>query len=275
VSTRRKPPDFSTCWLKLRRARVHFDAIAAQVKPIEEPDPGRLDIAFEQVEEGVREYSVHTLPPVTWLTDDAPLIIGEFLHNARGVLDHAIYQVTRGRDSAWPCCRNEPGFSTEGMRMLPGITEPYLTIVKQAQPYYGGDGSAAALAFNPIAILTRLSNRDKHRLIIPVGLYNAYHHWIALPDIPGRKLESKWIYFGKGTTERRTEIMRFRLWPLYVTDHVNVHPGFSFQIAMKDNLPLLPILEAIGRQVEFNLRRFDAAARYGTAPILFSGPHVF
>jgi hypothetical protein len=275
VSTERKPPDFSACWLKLRRAHKHFEAIAAQVKPIEEPDPRRLDVAFEQVEDSVREYSVHTLPPATWLTDDAPLIIGEFLHHARGVLDHAVYQVTRGPDSGFPACLSEVAFATEGMRMLPRITEPYLTIVKQAQPYYGGDDPVAAAAFNSIAILTSLSNRDKHRLIIPVGLYNAHRHWIGIPDVPGRKLETKWLYVGKGTTERRTEIMRFRMWPLFATDHVNVQPGFSFEVAMKGNLPLLPTLEAIGRQVEFNLRRFEAAAQYGTAPVMFSGPHVF
>jgi hypothetical protein len=275
VSAKRKPPDFSACWLKLRRARNHFQTVAAQVEPIEQPDPCRLDTTFKQIDESVREYSVHTLPPATWLADDAPIVIGEFLHNARGVLDHAVYQITRGSDSGFPACRSEDAFLMEGMGLLPGITEPYLTIVRQAQPYYGANGSEAVAALNPIAILTSLSNQDKHRLVIPIGLYDARRHWIGLPDVPGRTLETEWIYFGQGTTERRTEIMRFRIWPLFATDDVRVEPGFSFHVGMKGNLPLLPILEAIGRQVEFNLRRFEAAAQFGTAPVMFSGPHVF
>jgi hypothetical protein len=44
---------------------------------------------------------------------------------------------------------------------------------------------------------------------------------------------------------------------------------------MKGNLPLLPMPEATGRPVEFNLRRFESAAQFGTAPVMSSGPHVF
>jgi hypothetical protein len=57
--------------------------------------------------------------------------------------------------------RRNPGLRD---RALTGVAEKYRTAIDQAQPYRRGD----AARWEPLSILSWLSNVDKHRFIHPV-----------------------------------------------------------------------------------------------------------
>ena len=115
------------------------------------------------------------------------VLIGDCIHNARCVLDHAVYQVAAGdekqlRQSQFPMLpsQNDKEFD----RRLPGVPDPYREIVRRWQPYEMARGATGALVR-----LADLSNRDKHRLLNVVTLLFD-HPWVGLS---GSHVEAEWV----------------------------------------------------------------------------------
>jgi len=124
----------------------------------------------EEVEIGADlvEYAVYgapgELPPLHF-----GVILGDFLHNLRGVLDHIIWQpvVLNGneptRGNAFPICDTCGDFDKAVDRNLVGLTDDQKALVAEYQPYRLGDDAP----FHVLAVLRDLSNTDKHRFVHP------------------------------------------------------------------------------------------------------------
>jgi hypothetical protein len=107
------------------------------------------------------------------------LIFGDFLHNARGALDYAAWQlVITGRVPEPPqphkvcfvISNQKPQFESERGTRMPGLRRPPLTVVRMHQPYQKGADAAS----HPLAILKALGNADKHRNLQFASAYSAY-----------------------------------------------------------------------------------------------------
>lgn len=168
--------------LKLKRAHAHLDALYAKRNAFvnsEESQPYDLTGEVES------ETRTETSRRVTYLwraqIDHPPdpewaLIVGDFAHNLRSALDHLVWQlvILSGKkpsgENQFPICTTgtrywcarKDGSPSVRDRMLRGVDERYRAIIDRMQPYRGGHESAER---SPLAVLSTLSNTDKHRLL--------------------------------------------------------------------------------------------------------------
>lgn len=97
------------------------------------------------------------------------VILGDFLHNLRGVLDHLIWQLVLlnenepTRATGFPICDSREDFDKLAKRCLRGLTDDQYALVEEYQPYRLGDEAP----FHYLAVLRDLSNTDKHRFVHP------------------------------------------------------------------------------------------------------------
>jgi hypothetical protein len=124
----------------------------------------------------------HAGPPEQYLfkvrfLQDIPSIwgitLGDFLHNARSALDHVAYQVVVAgnggmhRDGTqFPICVCPFRWNGAARSQLKGASDRHLAIIESLQPYhrrnYYGQSEIWSSLDDPLAVLNRLSNIDKH-----------------------------------------------------------------------------------------------------------------
>lgn len=98
------------------------------------------------------------------------VIVGDFLHNERCVLDHLVWQLVllNGRKpndrSQFPITNTPEGFAAAAESSLRGVASDHLALIETFQPYHL-DGNPAE---HVLAVLRDLSNIDKHRFVHPV-----------------------------------------------------------------------------------------------------------
>jgi hypothetical protein len=163
---------------KLYRAQEHLETLEAEIalfqrrKPYEvagdiDSEPGFFLLRFHLTEE----------PRQRWAT-----IIGDVAHNYRSALDHLAWVLVKrnggnaGRQTKFPIYNSEANYlawreprganDPRGRRDDPfaGVDERVIEIIERFQPYKREDEAEA----DPLAILNRISNRDKHRLPVPL-----------------------------------------------------------------------------------------------------------
>lgn len=100
------------------------------------------------------------------------VILGDFLHNLRGVLDHVIWQLVLlngnepTRANAFPICDTQEDFDKLAKRNLRGLTDDQRALVQEYQPYRLGDEARRHF----LAVLRDLSNTDKHQFVHPTDV---------------------------------------------------------------------------------------------------------
>lgn len=153
---------------KWDRAKEQFDQLLAETDAFfnGEPKPhfsvGEFDTdAWEWVE----RFQIREEPPPRF-----GVILGDVLHNLRSALDHLIWQVTLldgGKPDSrtqFPIVRESKAeFDRVAQRCIPGLTPEHRAVVDYAQPYHAGKNAHR----HPLAVLSALSNMDKHRLVNP------------------------------------------------------------------------------------------------------------
>jgi hypothetical protein len=149
--------------LRLDRARFHMD---------------ELDVAFRSYLADHWETSLHPeVPEAPWnfrFTREPPhyfgVIIGEAVQNLRSALDYLVYELAihdRGGSkprtrTQFPICTT-PGNFFRGREYIRPLLGEHRRRIRKLQPYQSKDPAA-----HPLAILNRLSNTDKHRLLLTV-----------------------------------------------------------------------------------------------------------
>ena len=161
-------PDLSSSRAKAERASQHLETLYQSVRAsVEARAPLELITDFSEAT-GWMEFrgkARHGDPTLS-------VLLGEFLHDLRSGLDHAVTAIVLASGAAltrqhqFPICSSPAGFrSMAGTKRKPagalaGITSGFAEI-ESFQPYHAAAGAIAA-----VALLQRLSNSDKHRRLV-------------------------------------------------------------------------------------------------------------
>ena len=96
-------------------------------------------------------------------------VIGDCLHNMRSALDHLVYALAgsaaRNARTEFPIFVDRDQFRSKQGRLLRGVADDAVTVIKWVQPYRWG----ARASIHPLWILHELNNIDKHRLLHVTG----------------------------------------------------------------------------------------------------------
>lgn len=185
--------------LRLGRAEEHLDAIREQIRDYSDRRPYEAVIkdetslhqavaSWDGLPAEAREMHARWTWPVVAteiepVPDALPLVLGDFLHNLRSVLDHLAWGLVLGHSSLPPWDRtNAPkGFprltsfpnvttrpkpddrgNPSPTLLQPPTTDAIETVLDRLQPYNTGDPVAEKLAR-----ISDLNNRDKHQTLHP------------------------------------------------------------------------------------------------------------
>ena len=134
------------CRLKLQAAWRHRQALGEQLEAFvarDDPEPSPLHLG---------------------------VIVGDFLHNLRCVLDHLVWQLVElngvkpGDHNQFPIFDTPAAYNEKAGRYLRGVASDHRALIEGFQPYHlDGDPTRHYLA-----VLRDLSNIDKHRFVHPV-----------------------------------------------------------------------------------------------------------
>lgn len=155
---------------KIARGAQHFAVLARACQDFTDSQPHEVVVAFEPAERcwvarlRVREHPPHNLS----------LVLGDLVHNARSALDHAAWQVACLRCSeddlmkprvrpgiSFPITQHPNEFAAHPL--LRYIPEEAVEVFERTQPYQGSAGTER----HWLALLNRMWNADKHRLLHP------------------------------------------------------------------------------------------------------------
>jgi hypothetical protein len=98
------------------------------------------------------------------------VIVGDFLHNLRCVLDHLVWQLVElnggqpGEHNQFPIFDTPEAYRKKAGRFLSGVAPIHKAIIERFQPYH----LDSEPAYHNLAVLRNLSNIDKHRFVHPV-----------------------------------------------------------------------------------------------------------
>jgi hypothetical protein len=97
------------------------------------------------------------------------VIVGDFLHNLRCVLDHLVWQLVElngakpGKHNQFPIFDTPKAYKEKAGRYLRGVHPDHEALIETFQPYHlDGDPS-----YHYLAVLRNLSDIDKHRFVHP------------------------------------------------------------------------------------------------------------
>lgn len=166
---------FEGIQLKLNRAQEHLQELATAIqalgtKPyeiVEQRDPRTRDRLFRLIGSPTPAFARIPIYPV---------MIGEFIHNLRSALDHAVWQLAKppikGR-TGFPICIDESGHRFSffgsvtadglGVRLLENIPSDAFEYIERVQPYN------RLWRLDELWVLNELWNEDKHRNLVVIA----------------------------------------------------------------------------------------------------------
>ncbi len=154
--------------LKLDRAHQYLDLLSRQIQSFIESNPYTflLDPNPEPPHYLMRGY-IKRLPPDEW-----GLIIGDFAHNTRSVLDLIVYQLSSLPSShedraglGFPIITKELNYPQASQRKLIGVCDAQRAFITGCQPYH----TRSSTHIPALELLQEINNADKHRVVQTVG----------------------------------------------------------------------------------------------------------
>ena len=105
---------------------------------------------------------------IEWPAVEWGIIIGDAVHCLRSALDQLVYGLARepGKRTAFPVCLTEREWVTDAPSRYWSVRPVFVRLIDKAQPYHRGDAASE----HPLALLSALSNLDKHRTIPTIAL---------------------------------------------------------------------------------------------------------
>jgi hypothetical protein len=156
--------------LKYNRANAYAKALESEIDNWFKRQPYETFGDFQPgpPEEYFFRIRFFELPPSEW-----GLILGDFAHNARSALDQLAYQVVllgnggvHQEQTQFPIVLAPWNWPKEAKKRLRGASSRHVDIIESFQPYHRRDlygwNSVRGAIEDPLAILNRLSNVDKH-----------------------------------------------------------------------------------------------------------------
>jgi hypothetical protein len=225
-------PDLSGVRLKLDRAEVHIKAFRRKIETFSKGDPPPFGFRTDKTagpDKSV-EYVLYAIvrePPPRELA----LLVGDALHSLRSALDHLVYELVppRNRKSLklqFPIFVDECEFKVRSPPMIKGIKGDERTLIERLQPYAAADPPQN----DPLAILRKLSNLDKHRLLVPmISGTSVKDTWIGSDNA-----KIRWTLLERGPVEHDAKIVAFTATPEDPAKNMNVQPQSGLQIQLRD-----------------------------------------
>jgi hypothetical protein len=158
--------------LKLNRAQAHAEALEREASAWFHDHPYGVIGEYHPGEPEQYVFKVRFLEPVppSWA-----ITLGDFAHNARSALDHLAYVVVLanngGRDewTQFPIVLAPCEWAKQAKICIGNASDRHKGIIETFQPYHRRDlhgwHSIWSAIDDPLAILNRLSNVDKHRVL--------------------------------------------------------------------------------------------------------------
>lgn len=220
---------------KLSRGIEHVNAISGEAKAFQDSNAYKL-----RVEREVRSpEEIHcecfavekNSPPDHW-----PLLLGEAIQNLRSSLDHVIW-ANKGRQ--FPIFTDPCEYQVKGRPMIARTPQAIRTVVHDAQPFQTTQRAAwYEPRWDPLAVLNRFSNRDKHRELVAVASF------VDLPWVSYDDANIEFTFSGEGRPlHDGTHVTSFTLRGPQA-DKMQVHPDFNFEVHA-EGVPLINTLEGI------------------------------
>lgn len=186
---------------KVTRGREHLDQLEREAEAFVEADTYRF---ADYVDQETGDWVV-TLNAGDALEAPARfgLIAGDAVQNFRAALDHMVWQLAflgtgPGEQNQFPILDSRPKFIRHRNRYLRGLLPVHEARIEGLQPYY------ALPAARHLRLLARLSNVDKHRIII------AARRTMLSPDvkITGSVARAVVTPAAQGAANHGTEVVR-------------------------------------------------------------------
>ena len=143
-----------------------------------------------------------------------------------GSLQLLVYELSpprfrnRGK-TQFPIFTDESEFKVLARHHIRGIEGDERTLIERVQPYHARDP-----ALDPLAVLSRLANTDKHRLLLSTAAATAeLDTWIATTNA-----EIQIRHFIAGPVGHATKIMAFTATPEDPAEQMYVQPNSALEI---------------------------------------------
>ena len=186
-------PNLDACLAKLDRALDHRRLLAAEIDEFFSSESLGYRVSFDEQQSA---FLVHALLPddqtYRWGT-----MVGDVVHNLRSSLDYLIHQLVllagkkTKKEHQFPICDKVDLYERECERgRLAGIAEDASQRIRGLQPFVWADRNHAPARIQALAQLRDLSNRDKHRMLLPVRLLPREFEWVA--DMEGAEPVDTW-----------------------------------------------------------------------------------
>ena len=172
-----------TWWIKLRRAEKHLAEFKSEFSRLRD-GAHPLRVSQEIMPGNGMDFLIvrGCLPPLTNDCDDIAAIVGDMIANTRSALDHICVALTGSDRAQFPVFTDDiwqPDIDPAGKdrnkkrredfknwtRGMPAVA---LDLIKKVQPYAATQQWPAS---NPLAVLNRISNADKHRTLMIMSQY--------------------------------------------------------------------------------------------------------
>jgi hypothetical protein len=243
-------PDFSGVWAKIARAKEHIEALQGEISTGRPPTVfnaiHRIPVRLEhEPDTGHHVFRTTAAPPEDVIRRWG-VITGDAVHNLRSALDHLFWQlalVTSNGKVPWTYRQiKEVQFPItdtpklfKGSATLKYIGPRHRAIIKDHQPH-GSQFNFGYGGIHPFSRLQKLSNLDKHRLVIETlarpDNFIAYTEAI-FGDAGGEIVESHTGAGMGGPLVRDAEIMRMKVRPanaqlnMEMAGYIAVRPSFQ------------------------------------------------
>jgi hypothetical protein len=241
---RKRTPDLSGVYLKLDRAKKHMETVRRQTKAFIERDPKPFGVrAKETAGSGktvkhVLRADIREEPP-----RELALPIGDAVQNIRHALEYFVYELAtparrkRGA-TGFPIFDDKCRFEVLGAPKIQGLTGDERTLIERFQPY---NTAHPPPRNDQLAVLHKLANQDKHRLLLPVvAAVGELDSWIASTNAHIRIDE-----LNIGRTKHNAVILAITASPKDPAQKMDVHPRSALEIQIGDT-------GIVGFQIEAN-----------------------
>jgi hypothetical protein len=232
--------------VKIERAKKHIRDLEVKIRSFlgndlkpyiitreREPDTGDLVFNVASVRDVPLEFSA---------------ILGDAIHNLRGVLDYLAYALVvreqghaPGREVGFPVYCNAKRYEARKLRKIGAMGEAAIKAIDALKPYKGGN--------NALWRLSKLNNIDKHRLLIVAV--------IARQDFKKGPKSRRIFEFRRSPVKVGDELLRI---PPHFKNEVYMEPFFEVAFAESEVIecePVIPTLNMFTEAVENALARLS------------------
>jgi hypothetical protein len=189
----------------------------------------------------------------------------------RSALDHLVYELAppKARKSSrtqFPIFTDEREFNRRGIPRITGITGDERTLIERVQPYAASNPPSN----DPLAILNKLSNLDKHRLLVPIiAAVSTTDTWAGTTNA-----QLKWTHVEFGPVEHDTNIVAFTARPEDPSQEMIVQPTSGLELQLRDtgavglDLDVVELLHMIHHHIRHSV--IEMWFHYGFMPMTWA-----